>query len=58
MSLPAQDVTGKDVPDLPRYPGSVRLEYNRRERERLVFTTVRYLSHAKLDIIRGFYRGV
>jgi hypothetical protein len=58
MSLPAEDVSGKDVPDLPRYPRSVRAEYERKEQDRLVFTTVRYLSHAKLDIIRGFYRGV
>jgi hypothetical protein len=54
----AEDVPGKDVPDLPRYPRSVRVEYERKEQDRLVFTTVRYLSHAKLDVIRGFYRGV
>ena len=58
MSLPAEDVPGKDVPDLPRYPSSVRVEYERKEQDRLVFTTVRYLTHAKLDVIRGFYRGV
>ena len=58
MSLPAEDVSGKDVPDLPRYPRSVRVEYERKEQDRLVFTTVRYLSHAKLDVIRRFYRGV
>jgi hypothetical protein len=57
-SLPAEDVPGKDVPDLPRYPGSVRVEYERKGQDRLVFTKVRYLSHAKLDVIRGFYRGV
>jgi hypothetical protein len=58
MSLPAEDVPGKDVPDLPRYPRSVRVEYERKGQDRLVFTTVRYLSRAKLDTIRGFYRGV
>ena len=58
MSLPAEDVLGRDVPDLPRYPSSVRVEYERKEQDRLVFTTVRYLTHAKLDVIRGFYRGV
>ena len=58
MSLPAEDVLGRDVPDLPRYPSSVRVEYERKVQDRLVFTTVRYLSHAKLDVIRGFYRGV
>ena len=58
MSLPAEDVPGKDVSDVPRYPRSVRVEYERKEQDRLVFTTVRYLSRAKLDLIRGFYRGV
>lgn len=57
-SLPAEDVWGKDMPDLPRYPGSVRVEYEREEQDRLVFTRVRYLSHARLDVIRGYYRGV
>lgn len=57
-SLPAEDVPGKDLPDLPRYPGSVRVEYERNEQELLVFTRVRYLSHARVDVIRGFYRGV
>jgi hypothetical protein len=57
-SLPAEDVPGRDMPGLPRYPGSVRIEYERKEQDRLVFTAARYLSHAKLDVIRGFYRGV
>jgi hypothetical protein len=55
--LPAEDVTGKDIPDLPRYPGSVRVEYKRKSQDLLVFTQVRYLSHARVDVIRGFYRG-
>jgi hypothetical protein len=57
-SLPAEDVPGKDMPDLPRYPNSVRVEYERKEQHLLIFTRVSYLSHAKLDVIRGFYRGV
>src|SRR3712207_2795689 len=56
--LPAEDVPGKDIPDLPRYSGSVRVEYERKEQDRLVYTRVRYLSRAGLDVIRGFYRGV
>ena len=55
--LPAEDVTGKDIPDLPRYPGSVRVKYERKEHDLLAFTQVRYLSHARVDVIRGFYRG-
>jgi hypothetical protein len=56
--LPAEDVTGKDIRDLPRYPGSVRVKYERKEQDLLAFTQVRYLSHARVDVIRGFYRGV
>ena len=47
---------GKDIRDLPRYPGSVRVEYIRQEQNPFVFTRLRYLSLAKLDIIRGYYR--
>jgi hypothetical protein len=57
-SLPAEDVPGKDIPDLPRHPGSVRVEYERKEQDLLVFSRARYLSRARLDVIRGFYRGV
>jgi hypothetical protein len=57
-SLPADDVPGKDISDLPRYPGSVRVEYERKEQDLLVFSRIRYLSRARPDVIRGFYRGV
>jgi hypothetical protein len=57
-SLPAEDVPGRDVPELPRYPNSVRVEYERKEQDLLVFTRVKYLSHARVEVIRGFYRGV
>lgn len=57
-SLPADDVAGRDIPDLPRYPGSVRVEYERKAQDLLVFTRVSHLSRAKLDVVRGFYRGV
>ncbi len=57
-SLLAEDVPGKDVLDLSRYPGSVRVEYEHEEQDLLRFTRVRYLSHAGGDVIRAFYRGV
>jgi hypothetical protein len=57
-SLPAEDAPGRDVPELPRYPNSIRVEYERKEQDLLVFTRVRYLSHGRVDVIRGFYRGV
>jgi hypothetical protein len=58
VPLPSEDVPGKDVSDLPRYPDSVRVEYERKEMGALVLTRIRYLSHEKLDAVRGFYRGV
>ncbi len=58
VPLPSEDVPGKDVSDLPRYPDSVRVEYERKEMDALVLTRIRYLSHEKLDAVRGFYRGV
>ena len=57
-SLPAEDTPGKDVPDLPRYPDSVRVEYERKELDALILTRARYLSTEKVDTVRGFYRGV
>ncbi len=58
VPLPSEDVPGKDVSDLPRYPDSVRVEYERKEIDALVLTRIRYLSNEKLDAVRGFYRGV
>ena len=29
-SFPPEDAPGREVPDLPRYPGSVRVEYERK----------------------------
>jgi hypothetical protein len=57
-SLPSEDAPGRDVPDLPRYPGSVRVECERKVMDALVLTRARYLSHEKIDTVRGFYRGV
>ena len=56
-SLPAEDVPGNDVLDLSRYPGSVRVEYEHEEQDLLRFTRAKYLSYARVDVIRAFYRG-
>ena len=56
--LPSRDAPGKDIPDLPRYPDSVRVEYERSQLDALILTRMRYLSDEKLDTVRGFYRGV
>jgi hypothetical protein len=55
--LPSEDVPGADIPGLPRYPGSVRVEYEREEVDDLLYTRVGYGSAASgLDSIREFYR--
>ena len=55
--LPSEDVPGADIPGLPRYPGSVRVEYEREEVDDLLDTRVGYGSAASgLDSIREFYR--
>lgn len=56
--LPSEDVPGRVVPDLPRYPDSVRVEYERDQHDALILTRARYLCAENLDAVRGFYRGV
>jgi hypothetical protein len=57
-SLPSEDVSGEDISSLPRYPGSVRVEYELVEEDGLTTTSARYLTTDNLDAVRGFYRGV
>jgi hypothetical protein len=56
--IPSEDVPGAEISDLPRYPGSVRVEYERGQREGLKVVRARYLTRDGLDAVRGFYRGV
>jgi hypothetical protein len=56
--IPSEDVPGREISGLPRYPGSVRVEYERGEREGLKVVRTRYLTRDGLDAVRGFYRGV
>ena len=44
---PTSDVSGKDIPDVPRYPGSVRTGS--------VGGTVEYVTSASLDEVLAFY---
>ena len=55
---PEEDIPGEEVPGLPRYPGSVRVGYERGERDGLAVVRARYLTTEDLDAVRGFYRGV
>ena len=45
---PASDVAGEDIPDVPRYPGSVRTDYLR---EGLIL----YVTSASIDEVLAFY---
>lgn len=56
--MPAEDVLGKDIPGMPRYPGSVRIAYASDDFGKLIVTEVEYLTPARLDAVREFYRDV
>lgn len=56
--LPRQDVTGADIEGLPRFPGSVRVEYESVIVGDLLETEVEYVVAAKLDEVHDFYRSV
>ena len=56
--IPSEDVPGREISGLPRYPGSVRVEYERGEREGLKMVRARHLTRDGLDAVRGFYRGI
>jgi hypothetical protein len=56
MGTPTADVPGDDVPGLPRYPGSVRVEYGSEITDGLATTQARYAVTAELDAVREFYR--
>jgi hypothetical protein len=56
--LPAADVDGEDFPRLPRYPGSVRTEFELSRDEQFVLTAVEYFAEATLDEVRRYYQDV
>jgi hypothetical protein len=58
VRIPSEDVPGNEISYLPRYPGSVRVEYERAKREGLKIIRVEYLTRDELDAVRTFYRGV
>lgn len=58
-ALPKAGVPGEEFSDLPRYPGSVRVEHERRASDAgLVLVDTEYVTSAKLDDVREFYRNV
>ena len=58
VRVPSEDAPGREIPGLPRYPGSVRVEYERGQRGSLEMVRARYLTRDGLDAVRGYYRGV
>ena len=57
-SLPGADVSGEDFTRLPRYPGSVRTEYELTRDDAFRLTAVEYFADDDLDAVRAFYQGV
>ena len=57
-AMPAVDVAGEDLERLPRYPGSVRTEYEISIDDRYRLTAVEYFADATADEVRLFYQGV
>jgi hypothetical protein len=58
MIVPERDVTGEDIDGLPRYPGSVRVEYRYAIFGDLAETEVEYVVYATLEEVHDFYRQV
>ena len=56
--VPPEDVSGVELPGLPRYPGSVRIEYRREDVGDLIVTEAEYLIVEDVEPVREFYRDV
>lgn len=56
--MPERDVTGEDIPDLPRYPGSVRVEFRDVIVGDLAEIEVEYVVLSDLDSVHAYYRQV
>jgi hypothetical protein len=57
-ALPAVDVAGEDLAALPRYPDSVRSDYQVAVDERYRLIVTEYLAEADIEEVRAFYHGV
>lgn len=53
-----EEVSGSDLADLPRYPGSIRVDHEREVLNGLIHTRLEYEADAELDAVREFYRDV
>jgi hypothetical protein len=57
-NLPAADAAGEDLSALPRYPGSVRSDYEIALDEQYRLIVTEYLAAADFGEVRTFYQGV
>jgi hypothetical protein len=60
--LPPMDIPGRDLPDIPRFPGSIRFQYTKGselfsffESKRLKGEVTKYLSTSDLKTLMEFY---
>ena len=58
FSIPDVDAQGSDIPDLPRYPGSVRVDFGRTVAGGFVVTEIEYLTTDDVQAVHDFYRSV
>lgn len=56
--MPPADVAGEDLARLPRYPGSVRTEYEISRDDRFRLTAVEYVVDDTVEAVRAFYQRV
>ena len=56
--IPAADVAGEDLATLPRYPGSVRTDYEIAVDDQYRLIVIEYVAAAEFDDVRMFYQGV
>lgn len=56
--LPDSDANGEELRRLPRYPGSVRTEYEISRDDRYRLTAVEYLTDATVERVRAYYQDV
>lgn len=57
-AVPQEDAPGSEIRGLPRYPGSVRVDYSNERQGDLTVTSARYVVRESLDAVRGFHRGI
>lgn len=56
--LPGADVDGEELERLPRYPGSVRTEFEVTRGDRFILTASEYFADASVDDVRRYYEDV